>query len=333
MNNFGNFFRLSIFGESHGHSIGVVVDGCPAGLSLKEEDFKKDLKRRKGKKRGNTSRRESDIPMIKSGVFNDKTTGSPIMIMFKNEDVRPLDYHSFSAIPRPGHADFVAFKKHGGFHDFRGGGHFSGRITVALVAAGVIAKKLIVPSEISADIVEIGGSKNFKSAIDSAIKENDSAGGIIECRVNKIPVGLGDPFFNSVESLISHLAFAIPGIKGIEFGSGFACARMRGSECNDIFVNKKGKTRTNHAGGINGGITNGNEVLFRVAVRPTPSVEKEQKSINLLTGKMEKMAIKGRHDACFAQRIPVIIEATAAIVFADLLVLAQAIPKIWREKK
>ena len=333
MNNFGNYFRLSIFGESHGHNIGIVVDGCPAGLSLKEEDFKNDLKRRKGKKRGSTSRQESDIPLIKSGVFNDKTTGSPILIMFKNEDVRPLDYSSYSAIPRPGHADFVAFKKHGGFHDYRGGGHFSGRITVALVTAGVIAKKLIVPSEVSADSVEIGGSKNFKSAIDSAIKENDSVGGIIECRVKKIPVGLGDPFFNSVESLISHLAFAIPGIKGIEFGSGFACARMKGSECNDIFVNKKGKTQTNHAGGINGGITNGNEVLFRVAVRPTSSIEKEQESINLQTGKMERMVIKGRHDTCFAQRIPVIIEATAAIVFADLLLQAQVIPRIWREKK
>lgn len=328
MNSFGQLFRISIFGESHGDYIGVVIDGCPAGISLKKQDFTRDLGRRRAKKLGSTERKEDDKPIIKSGVLNQKTTGAPIAILFSNKDNRPRDYLPFQMLPRPGHADFVAFHKFGGFNDPRGGGFFSGRMTLALVAAGVIAKKLIAPAVGNADILEIGGSTDIDKMLENAILDNDSLGGIIECQIKNLPVGLGEPFFDAVESLLSHLIFAIPGIKGIEFGSGFACSRMRGSTCNDDYLNKKGKTRTNHAGGINGGITNGNEVVFRVAIRPAPSIGKEQNTINIQTGQREKIAIKGRHDTCFAMRMPVIVEAAAAIVFTDLLLRAKAIPKI-----
>jgi chorismate synthase len=328
MNSFGQLFRISIFGESHGNGIGVVIDGCPAGVSLKKQDFTRDLRRRRAKNLGSTQRKEDDRPMINSGVLNQKTTGAPIAILFSNKDARPHDYLPFQMLPRPGHVDFVAFQKFAGFNDPRGGGHFSGRLTLALVAAGVIAKKLIAPAVAKADILEIGGSTDFEKMIESAILDNDSVGGIIECHIKNLPVGLGEPFFDSAESLLSHLIFAIPGIKGIEFGSGFACSRMRGSTCNDVYLNKRGRTRTNHAGGINGGITNGNEVIFKVAVRPTPSIGKEQETVNIQTGQRKKIAIKGRHDTCFAMRMPVIIEAAAAIVFIDLLMRAQAILKI-----
>jgi len=333
MNSFGNLFRISLFGESHGDRVGVLIDGCPAGISLSESDFSRDLERRKGIVKGTTRRKESDRPSIQSGVYNHRTTGAPISILFENENIRPRDYSSHKTLPRPGHTDFVAHQKFGGFHDFRGGGHFSGRLTVGLVAAGVVAKKMISPAEAETEILEVGGSSEIEEMIDLIVEEKDSFGGIIECKVRKLPVGLGEPFFDTVESLLSHLVFAIPGIKGIEFGSGFACSRMKGSACNDEFIDKKGKTRTNHSGGINGGITNGNEVIFRVAVKPTPSIKKEQKTINLLTGKNEKMIIKGRHDVCFALRMPVIIEAAAASVFADLLLQSQVIPKVWKEEK
>jgi len=332
MNSFGQLFHISLFGESHGDGIGVVIDGCPAGVSLKREEFTKDLRKRKPKKKGGTPRMEEDSPMIISGILDQRTTGAPIAIFFANKNIRPLDYLPFQMLPRPGHVDFVGLHKHGGFHDSRGGGHFSGRLTLALVTAGVIAKKLIAPAEINANILEIGGSRDFDGIIDKAIKENDSLGGIVECSIKGLPVGLGEPFFDSAESLISHMVFAIPGIKGIEFGSGFACSRMRGSECNDVIINKRGKTRTNHTGGINGGITNGNEVIFRVAVRPTPSIVKKQETVNLQTGQRERMSIKGRHDTCFAMRMPVIVEAAAAIVFVDLLLRAQIIPRIWGGK-
>jgi chorismate synthase len=332
LNSFGHLFRISIFGESHGDRIGVVVDGCPPGLPLKEKDFFDDLERRRGDVKGSTQRREADIPEIKSGVFNQKTTGAPVAILFANEDARPHDYLPYLETPRPGHADFVAFRKYGGFNDPRGGGHFSGRVTLALVAAGVIAKKLTLPVKIEARLLEIGGSEDFEKMIAQAEKNMDSVGGIIECRITNPSVGLGEPFFDSMESLISHLVFAVPGIKGIEFGSGFACSRMFGSECNDILMDKNGRTRTNHSGGINGGISSGNDVVFRVAVRPTPSIRKEQETIHVQDGRREKISIKGRHDICFALRMPVIVEAAAAIVFADLLLRIQAVPKIWGSK-
>jgi len=317
MNSFGKNLRLSIFGESHGKSVGIIIDGCPAGISLCENDFSTDLLRRKSGAKGTTTRTENDIPKIKSGIFNEKTTGSPILIEFDNKNTKPFDYNQFTDIPRPGHSDFVANKKFKGFNDYRGGGHFSGRLTLGLVAAGVIAKKIIHKIKINAEIKEIYGTSDINKAVDLAIKNNDSTGGIIECTAKNIPVGLGEPFFNSVESVISHLAFSIPGIKGIEFGAGFNAAKMLGSEFNDLITDKNGKTKTNNSGGINGGITNGNNLVFRVVVRPTASISKSQETFNFKTQKLDELKIKGRHDVCIALRVPVIIEAITAIALAD----------------
>lgn len=319
MNTFGTVFRISIFGESHGECTGVLVDGCPAGIRLSQSDFTADLLRRKGGEFGTTKRKEEDIPLLKSGVFNGKSTGAPILIMFKNKNADSGVYAEMRSTPRPGHADFTAMKKFQGFNDYRGAGHFSGRITLGLVAAGVIAKKIISPICVRTRILEVDGSKDIKHAIANA-KQN-SVGGIVEFNAINIPAGLGEPFFNSAESLFSHLAFSIPGIKGIEFGVGFGCAKMRGSEFNDEILNKEGKTRTNNAGGINGGITNGNEIVFRVAVRPTASIPLIQKTINLKTGMREEISVKGRHDKCIALRIPPILEAVGAIALADLMLI------------
>lgn len=332
MNAFGRMFRVSIFGESHGESVGVIIDGCPAGLRVQPRDFAADLERRRPGRPGTTARREPDAPVIASGILDRRTTGAPVLIMFKNLDSRPEDYTAAGETPRPGHADFVALKKSGGFADLRGGGHFSGRLTVGLVAAGVIAKKLIAPAKVEARLISVGGSRNIEAAVLAAQKDGDSVGGIIEARVRPVPVGLGEPFFDSVESVLSHALFSIPGVKGVEFGDGFASAGMRGSEYNDIIIKKNGKTRTNHSGGINGGITNGNDLAFRVAVRPTASIGKEQKTLNFSTGKMAALAVGGRHDACFALRLPVIVEAAAAIALADLFLFEQRIPRIVRRK-
>ena len=341
MNSFGRIFRISIFGESHGESVGIVVDGCPAGLPLTVEDFLPDLERRKGgTQKGTTPRQEEDLPIFKSGLFNNKTTGAPITILFENKNIRSGDYEKQRDIPRPGHADFVAHKKFAGFEDYRGSGHFSGRLTVALVAAGVIAKKMLgdlTPFPLStsgegigvrSSILEIGGERDLEKGLQKAIAEKDSIGGIIECRVSGLPIGLGEPFFDSAESILSHIVFAIPAVRGIEFGTGFAAARMFGSEHNDAIENIDGKTRTNHAGGIVGGLTNGNELVFRIAIKPTSSTPKEQNTLNWETGKVENASVKGRHDLCIALRVPVILEAVTAIVIADLMMLEQRIPRI-----
>ncbi len=318
MNSFGRIFRISIFGESHGNGVGIVIDGCPPGISLKEEDFIEDLSRRKAGAKGTTPRKEDDSPELFSGVFEGKTTGAPLTILFRNKNTQSKDYSNLKNSPRPGHADFVAMHKFGGFNDYTGGGHFSGRLTLGLVAAGVVAKKVLGDVSICARLTEIGGSTDFESVLDEAIKNRDSVGGIVECRANNLPIGLGEPFFDSVESYISHLVFAVPATKGIEFGSGFEAAKMRGSEHNDNIIDEKGSTETNYAGGINGGITNGNELVFRVAVKPTSSIGKAQETMNFQQGKIESLEVKGRHDACVALRIPVIIEAITAIVLADL---------------
>ncbi|MFI5185892.1 MAG: chorismate synthase [Chitinophagales bacterium] len=339
MNSFGRIFRISIFGESHGESVGIVIDGCPAGLPLTVDDFLPDLERRKGgTQKGTTPRQEEDLPIFKSGLFNNKTTGAPITILFENKNVRSGDYDRQRAVPRPGHADFVAHKKFAGFEDYRGSGHFSGRLTVALVAAGVIAKKiLLTPFPLStsgegigvrSSILEIGGEADLDKGLQKAIDEKDSIGGIIECRVTGLPVGLGEPFFDSAESLLSHIVFAIPAVRGIEFGTGFAAAKMFGSAHNDPIENMEGKTRTNHAGGIVGGLTNGNELVFRIAIKPTSSTPKEQNTLNWETGKIENASVKGRHDLCIALRVPVILEAVTAIVLTDLMMLEQRIPRI-----
>ncbi len=497
MNSFGRIFRVNIFGESHGESVGVNIDGIPAGLSLTVEDFLEDIERRKGgMQKGTTPRQESDLPIFKSGIFNNKTTGAPLTILFENNNTRSTDYAKQRAVPRPGHADFVASKKFGGFEDYRGGGHFSGRLTVCLVAIGVIAKKLLItvsspqveksasvqehlndetagvqdstlvpkysvytPMQyelakhmrknhtaaedvlwqqlrnnqlgvkfrrqhpidayitdfislhdrlivevdggyhenqeqkeydenrtkvledigfrtirfsnedvinnikevlkqikqelrknklqqkeatssqtplstrgeglgVRATILEIGGEQDLEKGLQKAIDAKDSIGGIVECRVNNLPLGLGEPFFDSAESLLAHAVFAIPAVKGVEFGAGFAAAKMFGSQHNDAIEDATGKTKTNHAGGIVGGITNGNELVFRIAIKPTSSTPKEQQTLNWETNTVESFSVKGRHDLCIALRVPVVLEAITAMVLVDLMMLEQRIPRI-----
>ena len=328
MNSFGRIFRISIFGESHGKAVGVTVDGCPAGLALSPADFESDLSRRKSGAKGTTPRKETDLPALISGVYEGKTTGAPLTILFENANIKPSDYNNLVKQPRPGHADFVAVKKFGGFADYSGGGHFSGRLTLALVAAGVLAKKLIAPININSQIIEAGGNKNIEEAVEKAVKSSDSIGGIVECRASAMPVGLGEPFFDAVESLISHLVFAIPAIKGIEFGSGFEAAKMPGSLHNDPIISPKGTTKTNNSGGINGGITNGNDLVFRIAIKPTSSIGLAQKTFNFESITVEELKIVGRHDACIALRMPPIIEAATAIVLADLMLLEHQIKRV-----
>ena len=328
MNSFGRLFRISIFGESHGNSIGVTIDGCPAGLMLKESDFELDLSRRKSGNKGTTPRKEDDIPKVLSGILNEHTTGAPITIIFENKNTRHEDYSRMRETPRPGHADFVSSQKFGGFEDYRGGGHFSGRLTLALVTAGVIAKKLLHPINLSAKLIEAGGNKDIEKAIDKAVEENDSIGGIIEMIASGIPSGLGEPFFDSFESMIAHLVFAIPATKGIEFGTGFQAAKMKGSEHNDNFISQSGKTKTNNSGGINGGISNGNNIVFRVAIKPASSISLVQKTINMKSGEMTDLKIEGRHDLCIALRVPPVLEAATAIVLTDLMLLENKIPRI-----
>jgi chorismate synthase len=329
VNTFGQLFSIKIFGESHGESVGILIDGCPAGLSLSPDDLLADIERRKGGQRlGTTPRAEEDRPYFKSGLFQGKTTGAPLLIYFENKNTRSSDYEKQRSIPRPGHADFVAAKKFGGFEDYRGSGHFSGRLTLPLVAAGAIAKKLLRAVQIKATLIEVGGHPDIEQGIAYAMAQNDSVGGIVECRINGLPIGLGEPFFDATESLLAHAVFAVPAIRGIEFGTGFAASKLLGSQHNDAIEDSTGTTRTNHAGGIVGGLTNGNELVFRVAVKPTSSTPKEQRSFNTQRGEQEDFVINGRHDLCIALRVPVVIEAVAAIVLADLMLREQQIPRI-----
>ena len=322
MNSWGDRFRLSIWGESHGQQVGVSIDGVPAGIALSEEDFTADLERRRAGAAGTTPRKESDTPHIVSGIYNGFTTGSPLTIEFLNENTRSGDYRNLTAHPRPSHADWVAQQKWGGYNDPRGGGHFSGRITLGMVAAGVVAKKILGEEvTFSTNIIEIGGSRDkeqWDAIISSAQLSQDSVGGVVECRVQGVKAGLGEPFFDSVESLAAHLLFSVPAVKGVEFGAGFEAARMRGSEHNDPIISADGTTATNHAGGIVGGITNGNEIVARIAVKPTASIAQPQQTLNLESGKVEELVIKGRHDVCITLRAAVVAEAALAIALADL---------------
>jgi chorismate synthase len=325
MNSFGVVFRVSVFGESHGKAIGVVIDGCPPGIPLGPDDFKTDLSRRQSGSKGTTNRREPDKPEILSGVFNGMTTGSPLTLITRNSDTISSDYDDFKNVPRPGHADYVARIKYKGFSDLRGSGHFSGRITWGLVAAGVIAKLIVRPAEICAKLISAGGITDIDLALEKAMAEGDTIGGIIECIVTNPRKALGEPFFYSAESALSHIIFSVPAVKGIEFGSGFSSATMKGSVHNDPFIDKTGKTATNNSGGINGGITNGNEIIFRVAVKPTSSTGVEQHTFDFGKENMTNLRVKGRHDTCIALRMPVIIEAAAAIALADLLMIDRGI--------
>ncbi len=321
MNSFGQNFRVTLWGESHGAEVGVSIDGVIAGLELSEADFTADLDRRRSGKKGTTPRKESDAPTIVSGLFNGRTTGAPLTITFKNEHTRSKDYSSLATQFRPSHSDRVASVKYNGCNDYRGGGHFSGRLTLALTAAGVVAKKILSSASFSTSIVELGGSSSpeeFDSIVDAAIKRLDSVGGVIECRVAGVPASLGEPFFDSVESRMAHILFAIPAVKGVEFGAGFQSAKMSGLENNDPIIDAEGHTSTNHAGGVNGGITNGNDIVVRVAVKPTPSISAEQQTFNAATGRVEPLVIGGRHDAAIILRAGVVVEAAAAIALADL---------------
>lgn len=329
MNSFGNLFKVSLFGESHGKIVGVLIDGCPAGVELSVEDFLIDLERRRSGAKGTTKRTETDFPNIKTGLLNGFTTGAPIYIEFENKDTKSEDYSNLTKHPRPGHADFTSQTKFGGFNDYRGGGRFSGRLTVGLVAAGAIAKKIISPVNITSEIIEIGGVKNnFDLVIDQAIKDNDSLGGIIKCTAINIPAGIGEPFFNSVESLISHIVFSIPAVRGIEFGAGFYHSKLKGSESNDCIIEKDGKTSTNYCGGINGGIANGNNIEFNTCIKATSSIGQIQKTFNFTTEKIESLIIEGRHDVCITLRVPPVLEAATAIVIADLMMIENKIHKV-----
>lgn len=318
MNTFGTHFRLSIFGESHGKCVGITIDGVPCGMDLTTEDFSIDIERRKGAKhQATTPRSEEDVPVFLSGIFNNKTTGAPLTIIFENNNTQSQDYTQQQNIPRPGHADFVAHKKFKGFEDYRGGGHFSGRLTLCLVAAGVVAKKIISNINIIATLIEVGGETNIEKGIQKGIDNNDSVGGIVECVATNLPIGLGEPFFNSIESMISQLVFSIPAIKAIEFGNGFAAAKLFGSQNNDAIINENGTTLSNNSGGVVGGLTNGNNLVFRVAVKPTSSTPAMQHSYNTATNTMENFTVKGRHDLCIALRVPVVVEAVTAIALAN----------------
>ena len=355
MNTFGRKFRVSIFGESHGELIGVVLDGVPAGLELSAEDFTQDILRRKSGAKGTTPRIEADTPRIVSGIYDGLTTGAPLTIVFENTNMKSDDYSLFAAMPRPGHADLTAALKWDDCQDPRGGGHFSGRLTLPVVAAGVVAKKILQDATmldetpfagVNAHIVELGGIPRkaaYESAsessseetaehlsqmptewqyvIDAAIKDGDSLGAVVECTVPEIDPGYGEPFWDGVESEIAHAVFAIPGVRGLEFGDGFAAAAMKGSEHNDP-IGSDGRPTKNGAGGVNGGITNGATLKFRVAFKPTSSIRKPQQTFNFATGQMDTLEIPGRHDVCFALRTPVIVEAMTTIVLADLVMIS-----------
>ena len=320
-NSFGSKFKLSIWGASHAPEIGVRIEGVPQGISLSEGDFEADLSRRRASAKGTTARHEADIPTLRSGIANGVTTGEPIEIVFQNGDTRSSDYSQFESHNRPSHVDFTARAKYGNEVDLRGSGQFSGRMTALLVAAGVIAKKILQNIEYQTSIVEIGGSRNeaeFADIIAAAMADGDSVGGVIECRAKGIEVGLGEPFFDSAESIIAHLLFSVPAVKGVEFGSGFEGVKLRGSERNDCFVDGEGHTATNNEGGINGGITNGNDLVVRAAIKPTASISKEQMTYNKELGEVAPLRIKGRHDACIALRAAVVVESVVAIALAEL---------------
>lgn len=320
-NSFGSKFKIEIWGASHTPEIGVRIEGVPANITLSEADFEADLSRRRASAKGTTTRHEADIPILRAGVANGKTTGEAIEVVFQNNNTRSSDYSQFESHPRPSHVDFVARAKYGEGVDLRGSGQFSGRMTVLLVAAGVVAKKILQGVNYKTSIVEIGGSRNeseFADIIAAAMSEGDSVGGVVECSVKGIEIGLGEPFFDSVESTIAHLLFSVPAVKGVEFGSGFEGVRLRGSERNDCFIDSNGHTATNNEGGINGGITNGNDLVVRVAIKPTASISHEQITYNKELGAVAPLCIKGRHDACIVLRAAVVVESVVAIALAEL---------------
>ncbi len=355
---FGKEFRVTVFGESHGTCVGAVVEGCPAGLPLEEGDIQRELDRRKPGGRHSSARGEPDRIRLISGICGGRTNGGPITMLVENEDVDSSWYEENRHLPRPGHSDFPAYVKYGGMNDYRGGGFFSGRMTAPLVMGGAVAKRLLstLGVKVIGHIVQIGRirlleqvsdqaieaatlrgaicadtgtAREFEGEIDRVAKEGDSVGGVVECRVLNLPTGVGEPFFDSVESTIAHGVFSIPGVKGVEFGAGFGFASMRGSEANDTIVARDGKfeTETNRSGGVQGGLTTGMPLLFRVAVKPTPSIRKEQRTVDMRTMQEATIKVGGRHDPCIAVRAVPVVEAVAAVCIADLMARDGKIPR------
>ena len=340
-----NRISISLFGESHGTAIGVVIDNLPPGESIDLEEIARFLARRAPKKDGTTtSRAELDIPQIMSGLYHNKTTGTPLCAIIMNTDTHSVDYSNLSKLARPGHADYTGALRYRGFNDVRGGGHFSGRLTAPLCIAGGLCLQILARQgvRVRARIVSIGtvtddaafdtpvDEKPFPAVSDEAAAamqaqiaqakaEQDSVGGVIECVVEGLPAGIGDPMFGGLENRIARTVFAIPAVKGVEFGAGFAAARLRGSENNDPFCVENGKivTKTNHCGGILGGISNGMPVVFRAAFKPTPSISREQDSVSLSRMEEAKLVIHGRHDPCIVPRAVPCVEAAAAIAVLD----------------
>ena len=359
-NGFGKLFTITSFGESHGRCVGIIVDGCPAGLPITVEDIQREVNKRKpGSSMAATTRVEEDKVEVLSGVFNGKSTGAPVCLLIWNNDVDSSNYEEMRFLPRPGHADYTAFMKYGGFNDFRGGGRFSGRVTVAFVMAGAIAKKLLslLSIELLAHTVEIGGIKaepkgfdeirgnvdqnpvkcadpkaadEMIRAIEKVKEEGDSVGGVIEGIALNVPVGLGEPVFDTLDGDLAKALFAIPAVKGVEFGSGFSAAGKRGSTNNDPFTiaNNKIVTVTNNAGGVLGGISNGMPIVVRVAIKPTSSIAQSQQTVNIKDMTSASLSVKGMHDACIVPRAVVVVESMMAITLCDFAMRAGLIPRV-----
>ncbi len=350
-NVFGNSITVTLFGESHGEQIGAVLDGIAPGIEIDMDFIRKQLELRRPHGKISTQRVETDEPHIVSGVFEGKTTGTPICILFENSNTKSKDYAKTKNLMRPGHADFTAIEKYHGYADYRGGGHFSGRITTPIVAVGAILikalqnKGIYIGSHIrkcgpikdrefgdyAQDIADLGNklfpvldkkaAEDMHAYMVSAAEEGDSVGGVLETVVTGVPSGVGEPWFDSMESMLSHALFSVPAVKGVEFGEGFAFANMKGSEANDAFEVKDGKvvTKTNHNGGINGGITNGMPIRFNTVVKPTASIYKKQETVNIETMENEILQIHGRHDPAIIHRARVVVDSMTAIVLADML--------------
>ena len=360
-NSIGKEFTVTTFGESHGKVIGVVVDGCPAGLQLSEADFQEELDRRiPAEPKIVSARVEKDVAKIFSGIFNGFTTGAPIAVMVENKETNSSDYEVIKDLPRPGHSDYPARVKYGGFNDYRGGGRFSGRVTVALIMAGTIAKKILSRYDIDVlaytqsigviktnkqfSAAEIRKNKNaaatrcpdlacaekMEEAIINARKEGESLGGVIECVAFNMPPGIGEPLFDSFDADLAKSIFAVPAVKGVEFGAGFRAAELTGSQNNDAFLLKNGKviTSTENAGGVLGGLSSGMPIMIRVAIKPTPSISKDQKTVNLSTMKNDAINVKGRHDPCVVPKAVPAIEAVVAITLVDHLIRSGFIPQV-----
>jgi len=359
-NSLGKLFTITSFGESHGRCVGIIVDGCPAGLPLTENDIQREADKRKpGTSIAATKRAEEDKVEVFSGTLNDMTTGAPICLLIWNKDIDSTEYEKTRFLARPGHADYTAFIKHEGFNDFRGGGRFSGRITAAFVMAGAIAKKLLdtIGVEVLAHTVELGGVKaepkeinqirantaknqfncadpkaaeEMAKVVEKVKQEGDSVGGIIEGIALNMPVGLGEPVFDTLEGDLAKALFAIPAVKGVEFGSGFSAARKRGSENNDPFAIKNGElvTVTNNAGGILGGISNGMPLIVRVAIKPTPSIAQSQQTVDIKTKESATLEVTGRHDVCIVPRAVVVVESMIAVTLCDFAMRAELMPRV-----